>query len=96
MPEQTTIQQRSITAAFVEILEEIAKVNRAEVAADKRLREDLGIDSLSLIDVAVPAEDTFGVSIPDDDLERFQTIGHAIGYIEHSSVTTSSRAVVFD
>ena len=38
-------------------------MNRAQVAADKRLREDLGIDSLSLIDVAVAAEDTFGIRI---------------------------------
>ncbi len=40
------------------MLEEVVKVNRAEVTGDKRLREDLGIDSLSLIDVAVAAEDT--------------------------------------
>jgi len=89
------MQQDSITAAFAEILEEVANVNRAEVARDKRLREDLGIDSLSLIDVAVAAEDTFGIRIPDDDLERLQTVGDVVGYIGHFSITTSSRAVVF-
>ena len=89
------MQQDSITAAFAEILEEVANVNRAEVARDKRLREDLGIDSLSLIDVAVAAEDTFGIRIPDDDLERFQTVGDVVGYIGHFAITTSSRAVVF-
>jgi acyl carrier protein len=39
-------------------------VNRTAVTGDHRLREDLGIDSLSLIDVAVAAEDTFGIRIP--------------------------------
>ena len=50
------------------------------MARDTRLREDLGIDSLSLIEVAVAAEDAFGVPIPDEDLERFQTVGDVIDY----------------
>jgi acyl carrier protein len=58
-----------IEAAFAGILEEVAKVNRADVTADKRLREDLAIDCLSLIDVAVVAEDAFGIRIRDEDLE---------------------------
>jgi acyl carrier protein len=75
------MQQDRIEATFADILEEVAKLNRAEVIADKRLREDLGIDSLSLIDLAVAAEDTFGIRIPDEDLERFRTVGDAVDYI---------------
>ena len=75
------MQQDSITAAFAEILEEVANVNRAEVARDKRLREDLGIDSLSLIDVAIAAEDEFEIRIRDEDLEHFETVTDAIKYI---------------
>ena len=40
--------QDDIKTAFVEILQEVANVNRTEVIGDHRLREDLGIDSLSL------------------------------------------------
>ena len=79
--------QDDIKTAFVEILEEVANVKRAAVTGDHRLREDLGIDSLSLIDVAVAAEDTFGIRIPDEDLEGFQTVSDALGYIRHASVT---------
>ena len=76
-----------IKTAFVEILEEVANVNRIAVTRDHRLREDLGIDSLSLIDVAVAAEETFGIRIPDEDLEGFQTVSDALGYIRRASMT---------
>ena len=75
------MQQNDIQATFTRILEEVAKVDRAKVAQDKRLREDLGIDSLSLIEVAVAAEDEFGVPLPDEDLERLQTVGEVIDYV---------------
>jgi acyl carrier protein len=81
------MQQDDIQTAFARILEEFAKVDRAEVSGDMRLWEDLGIDSLSLIDVAVLAEDTFGIRIPDEDLERFRTVGAAVDYIRHARVT---------
>ena len=79
--QQDNIQQDNIEAAFTGILENVAKLNRADVTGDKRLREDLGIDSLSLIDVAVATEDTFGIRIPDEDLERFQEVGDVLDYI---------------
>lgn len=79
------MQQDDIQTALAGILEEVAMVSRAEVTRDKRLREHLGIDSLSLIDVAVAAEDMFGIRIPDEAVERFQTVGDAINYIVKKS-----------
>jgi acyl carrier protein len=75
-----------IEAAFAAILEEVANVKRDKVAGDRRLREDLGLDSLSLIDVAVAAEDAFGIRIPDEDLECFQVVGDALDYIRRANV----------
>jgi acyl carrier protein len=80
------MQQDDIEAAFTAILEEVAKLNRANVTEDKRVREDLGIDSLSLIDVAVTAEDRFGIRIPNEDLERFQAVGDVLDYIRRAKV----------
>ena len=80
--------QDDIKTAFVEILQKVVNVNRTAVTGDHRLREDLGIDSLSLIDVAVAAEDTFGIRIRDEDLEGFQTVDDVLGYIWHASKTT--------
>jgi acyl carrier protein len=84
-PEKKAMQD-DIEAAFAAILEAVAKVNRANVTGDMRLRDDLGLDSLSLIDVAVAAEDTFGIRIPDEDLERFQAVGDALDYIRRARI----------
>ena len=59
------MQQNDIQATLTRVLGEVAKVNPTAVARDKRLREDLGLDSLTLIEVAVAAEDAFGVPLPD-------------------------------
>jgi acyl carrier protein len=79
------MHQDKINAAFADILEGVANVNQAKVTDNQRLREDLGIDSLLLIDVAVATEDRFGIRIRDDDLERFQTVGDAVGYIRQAT-----------
>ena len=89
------MQWDDVRAEFARTLAEIAKVNRAEVTEDKRLREDLGIDSLSLSDVAVAAEDTFGIRIPDEELERFQTVGDAIDYIQRAMVAAGKEVPRF-
>jgi acyl carrier protein len=80
------LKQYDIQAAFAAILNEVAKVNPGEITRDTRLREDLGIDSLSLIDFAVAAEDTFGIRISDEDLERLQAVGDVIDYFRNAFV----------
>ena len=78
--------QATVQATVTRILAEVAKVDPAAVARDKRLREDLGVDSLTLIEVAVAAEDAFGVPLPDEDLECFQTVGDVIDYVQRARV----------
>ena len=80
------MKQNDIQATVTRVLEEVAKVDPAAAARDKRLREDLGVDSLTLIEVAVAAEDAFGVALPDEDLERFQTVGDVIDYVRRTRV----------
>ena len=80
------MQQNDIQATVTRILEQVAKVDPAAVARDTRLREDLGIDSLTLIEVAVATEDALSVPLPDEDLERFQTVGDVIDYVQRAKV----------
>ncbi|MFL4990634.1 MAG: acyl carrier protein [Microvirga sp.] len=80
------MQQNDIQATVTRILEQVAKVDPAAVARDTRLREDLGVDSLTLIEVAVATEDALGVPLPDEDLERFQTVGDVIDYVQRAKV----------
>ena len=51
------------------------------MTADKSFVDDLDIDSLSMVEIAVQAEDKFGVKIPDDRLAELKTVGDAVDYI---------------
>lgn len=42
------------------------------------------VDSLAMIDLVVAAEDAFGVRIPDEDAERFQTVGDLVAFISQA------------
>ena len=66
-----------------------AGVEPARVTPDARLDEDLGIDSLRLVDLIVAAEDRFGLVIADDDWSRFRTVGDIAAHL--SQVATLPR-----
>ena len=74
-----------IRAGLAEILNEVADVDAAEVTDDKSFTDDLDVDSLSMVEVAMAAEEKFGVKIPDDELPKMKTVGDAVSYIESNS-----------
>src|SRR6476659_10195532 len=78
----TTVSNEDIIAGLGEIVEEVAGVAAADVTVDKSFTDDLDIDSLSMVEIAVQAEDKFGVKIPDDELANLKTVGDAVAYIE--------------
>ncbi len=71
-----------ITTGLAEILEEVAGVNPDDVAEEKSFTEDLDVDSLSMVEVVVAAEEKFGVKIPDDEVTNLKTVGDAVTYIQ--------------
>ena len=68
-------------SGLAEILEEVAGVNPDDVAEEKSFTEDLDVDSLSMVEVVVAAEEKFGVKIPDDEVQNLKTVGDAVSYI---------------
>jgi acyl carrier protein len=81
------ITTAEILAGLSEIIDEIAGVPAGEVTPDKTFADDLDIDSLSMVEIAVAAQDKFGVEIPDDQLKDLKTVQDVIDYVERSSVT---------
>jgi len=71
-----------ILAGLSEILKEVADVSPDEVSMDKSFTDDLDVDSLSMVEVAMAAEEKFGVKIPDEELPKLKTVGDAVKYIE--------------
>ena len=78
------MQQTEIETAFAELLENTMGIHPAQIGGDLHL-EKLGLDSLSKIDLAVAAEDRFGLLIPDEDLERFVTVGDLLDYVHRAT-----------
>lgn len=78
--------QDDILAGLAEILQEVAGVSPAEVTADSTFVDDLHVDSMSMVEVVVAAEDKFGVPILDDDVPGLKTVGDAVGYLRKAGV----------
>lgn len=55
--------------------------DEGEIKETSKLVDDLGADSLDLIEFVMMAEEEFDLSIPDPDAEKFQTVGDVVNYV---------------
>ena len=69
----------------VGIVSEQLSVPKEEVNRDSKFVDDLKADSLDVVELVMAFEDEFGISIPDDDYEKIQTVGDAVDYIDAKS-----------
>lgn len=74
--------QEEIVAGIAEIVEEVTGIDAAEVTMEKSFADDLEIDSLSQVEIAVQLEDRYHVTVPDEDLASLKTIGDAVVYVQ--------------
>ena len=65
------------------IIEQLA-VEESEVNMDTNLMKDLSADSLDAVEIIMAIEDTFGIEIPDEDAEKFQTVEELVKYVEEN------------
>ncbi len=73
--------EQEILTGLGEIVEEIAGVPADEVTPNKSFVDDLDIDSLSMVEIAVAAQDKFGVEIPDDQLKDLTTVQDVVNFV---------------
>jgi acyl carrier protein len=57
-------------------------VDEAEVTENARFMEDLGADSLDLVELVMRFEEEFDIEIPDEDAEKIQAVRDAYAYVE--------------
>jgi acyl carrier protein len=74
-----------IRSSLAEIVNEIAGIPVEDVQLDKSFTDDLDVDSLSMVEVVVAAEEKFDVKIPDDEVKNLKTVGDAVAFIERAS-----------
>jgi acyl carrier protein len=74
----------SVDNKVKEIIAEQLNVEIAQLEPSKSFLNDLGADSLDIVELVMAMEEEFDVEIPDEDAEKIQTVGDAIKYIsEH-------------
>lgn len=75
----------SIEEKVYTIVSEQLSVPREEVKRESSFIEDLKADSLDIVEMVMEFEESFEITIPDDDYDKIRTVGDAIDYIEEKS-----------
>lgn len=81
------MSEQEILDGIAEIVNEVAGIPTTEVQLDKSFVDDLDVDSLSMVEIAVAAQDKFGVEIPDEEMQNLRTVKDVINYIQGSGVS---------
>ncbi len=64
------------------ILAELLSIDENTITMDSLIIDNLGADSLDLVDAVVTLNDEFGVEVPDDEIENLRSVGDVVKYIE--------------
>jgi acyl carrier protein len=70
---------------FASILSDVAGVSAEAVELEKSLIDDLDIDSLSMVEIAMEVEKALGIGIPDEQLQNIKTVADVVNYIKANS-----------
>jgi acyl carrier protein len=65
-------------------------LEREELAPEAHILDDLGADSLDVVELVMALEESFGIVVPDEDVERLQTIADVQQYLEIRSSSASN------
>jgi len=72
-----------VSARVYEIIAEHTSNDPAKITDDSKFIDDLGLDSLDIVELVMAFEEEFDQEIPDEDAEKLQTVGDVIRYIEN-------------
>jgi acyl carrier protein len=69
------------------VIHEVAGTDVAAITPEASLIDDLGVDSLSMVEIIYAIEDNFGLSIPEEDSKDLITVGDAVAYVKKALQT---------
>ena len=76
-----------IERKIIEVASKYACVDATEISPDTKLVDDLGFDSIDVVEFSMTIEDKFDVCIPDSDVDRLATVRLATEYVAANAVT---------
>ena len=71
-----------LESQVADIIVEQLGATKEEIVPEASFIDDLGADSLDIVELVMAMEETFDIEIPDDDAEKIQTIGDAVSYLK--------------
>jgi acyl carrier protein len=87
MSPESTVATRICAA-----LAQHAKRDVSKIHLEDKLRADLGLDSLAMIELLFKVEEAFDLEIPNDDLSKITTVGDVVAYVEERLGSAASAA----
>ncbi|HLA67954.1 MAG TPA: acyl carrier protein [Acidimicrobiia bacterium] len=75
------MKRPEVEAKMTDLLVDELGIDRDKINMGARFEEDLEVDSLGVVELLMALEDTFGVSIPDEEAESIGTVGQAVDVV---------------
>ena len=75
------MSEQEVLDKVIQLISERFSVDVLKITKDTTFQEDLGADSLDVVELVMELEDAFGIQISDEDAEQIVTIGDAVKYI---------------
>ncbi len=73
----------AVSDKMIDIIEEQLSVDKEKIVPGASFVDDLGADSLDLVELIMAMEEEFDVEIPDEDAEKIATVQNAIDYVNN-------------
>jgi acyl carrier protein len=77
----TQLDAKQLEMKLIKIVAEKLNIEEGNITTASRFQEDLGADSLDIVELLMEIEEVFGVNISDEESERLKTVGDAVKYI---------------
>jgi acyl carrier protein len=84
------VTDEQIRTKVIDIVCEHLAVDKAKVEDKTSFIEDIGADSLDIVELVMELEEEFDIQIPDDQAEKIKTVGQAVDYIKNAVKTKGS------
>jgi len=82
----SAVASNSVASRVNHIVVEHLGVEGATLVPEANLLDDLGADSLDVVELVMAIEQEFGIAVPDEDVENIRTIGDIVGYLAKRSL----------